>query len=319
MNDKVDTDLVMQESPGAVLRAAREAANISVEAMAEQLNWLQSYVVAIEEDHYSAFSNQTFAKGYLKSYARRLGIEEQGLLENYKKLVGIQDADSQETVETNIPTLHKNGIGKYVGLIVFLLVIAALWMARSGEKATQSKTAISKAISDISVAEEQVIAAERNLPGEDADNSLSEVVESPIRDREDTALQLPAALVENNQSLEMEELEELEKEVAEVADQLQEDFEYSDSEVGEASTAGPGEETLYFSFSDECWLEVKDANGEVIYADLRRAGDEINISGLPPFQILAGQAAAVELRYQNELVPLKADSGRNSVRRRIGE
>jgi cytoskeleton protein RodZ len=316
VSDKSDTGLVVVESPGGVLRAARESANISVEEMAEQLNWLKSYVGAIEEDQYSAFSNQTFAKGYLKSYARRLGVEEQGLLENYEKLVGENESTSQETVETNIPTLHKSGIGKYVGLIVFLLVIVVLWLARSSEDSTQGKAIVEKIDSVTTAAENQAQLGKQSEEQTDIRSELA-VVEASGQEQEDLVLEQPEAAVPTTDR--DTALNELAEDVAEVADQLQEDVEYSNASVDETVLTATGEHVLYFSFSAECWLEVRDASGDVIYEDLRQSGDNISVSGLPPFEILAGQASAVELRYQNELVSLKADSGRNSVRRRIGE
>jgi len=298
VNDEPATDATMVESPGRALKAAREAANISVEAMAHQLNWLNSYVVAIEEDQYGAFSNATFAKGYLKSYARRLGLEEQALLDGYEQLVVGKTPDSRHAVETNVPTLHKSGIGKYIGLIIFLLVIAVLWMAKGSENLEQGNGVISTA-SDVP-------------PGE----VVSAAVESSIQSQVRSGLNQPT---EAMQSDEDNSIEELVRDVAEVADQLKEDAEYSDATVEQSMFSAPGEEALKFSFSDECWLEVRDANGDLIYADLRRGGDKISITGLPPFEILVGHAEVVKLRYRNEIVPLQADSGRNSVRMRIGE
>lgn len=257
MTDELDTEEVMVESPGAVLRAAREQAGISVEDMAGQLNWLKSYVVAIEEDQYGAFSNQIFAKGYLRFYARRLDVDvdESNLLGNYERLTGASSSSSAESLETNISTLDKSVIGKYVGLVFFLLVIAVLWWFRANDESERSKVVISSSAVDST---------------ELATDTL--------------------------------------------------DIEYADSNEADENkvNVSAGEEVLYFNFFEECWLEVKDVNSNLIYADLRRKGEAIAVSGLPPFEILVGQASAVKLRYQNEVIPLEPSAGRNFVRLRIG-
>ncbi len=319
MSDNTDAGLVVVESPGRVLRTARESADISVEEMAEQLNWLKSYVVAIEEDQYSAFSNQTFDKGYLKSYARRLGIEEQGLLENYEKLVGKNDSACPETIETNIPTLHKSGIGKYVGLIVFLLVIVVLWFVRSSDDTRQGKAVVEKTGSVAIAVDNQVQLGKSAVEQIEITAERAEIAAVELRSQNSEELGLErseAGLATADRDAALNELDE---DAAEGADQPQESIQYSNTSGEQAILATTGEQTLYFRFSAECWLEVKDSSGEVIYEDLRQSGDSISISGLPPFEILAGQASAVKLRYQNQVVPLTADSGRNSVRLKLGE
>ena len=275
MEDKIDPKMVVVESPGELLKAARENMNLSVEEIANQQNWLKSYVTAIEEDRYSAFSNQTFAKGYLRSYARRLGVEEKSLIDSYNKIVRSKRKSPPEIIETNTPTLHKNGIGKYVGLIVFLLVVLILWFSRS--------------VDDLK-----------------KDDIVTETSESVAR------------VFENETLLSLNQTETA-LDATGVIDSLQGEVQYQDTIVDQIELKEINKEVLYFVFTDQCWLEVVDASDDVIYQDLRQAGDRIEISGFPPFEILAGKASAVKLRYQGKAIPVKADSGRNSVRLKIGE
>jgi cytoskeleton protein RodZ len=76
---------------------------------------------------------------------------------------------------------------------------------------------------------------------------------------------------------------------------------------------------LEFSFSGDCWLEVRDGDGQLIYADLRRAGDRLALDGNPPFQVLAGNAAAVALSFRGEPVPVRTRPGRETARFTVGE
>ena len=74
-----------------------------------------------------------------------------------------------------------------------------------------------------------------------------------------------------------------------------------------------------FEFSDDCWLEVRDASGTLIHADLERAGDTLRLDGEAPFDVLAGNAAAVKLSFLGESFPVRARPGRATARFTVGE
>ena len=68
-------------------------------------------------------------------------------------------------------------------------------------------------------------------------------------------------------------------------------------------TAG-GQDDLEFTFSDECWVQVKDGEGDVVYRDLNRAGDVMTVYGIAPFEVLLGKAPAVIMLFRGEPVSL---------------
>ncbi len=76
---------------------------------------------------------------------------------------------------------------------------------------------------------------------------------------------------------------------------------------------------LHFRFSGDCWVEVRNAADELIYADLRREGDVLNLSGLAPFNVLLGDARVVELAYLGEAVGIKRRPGRLTARFSVGQ
>jgi len=65
-----------------------------------------------------------------------------------------------------------------------------------------------------------------------------------------------------------------------------------------------GLDQLRFVFSDECWLEIEDADGALIYGDLGRTGDELSVYGDAPFEILFGKAPAVTMEFNGRSVDL---------------
>ena len=67
-----------------------------------------------------------------------------------------------------------------------------------------------------------------------------------------------------------------------------------------------------FAFTDDCWVEIKDAQGSSIYSDLSKSGDALELVGRPPFHILLGNAPAVTLAFNGERVALSPHT-RNNV------
>ncbi|MFT5484751.1 MAG: cytoskeleton protein RodZ [Halieaceae bacterium] len=92
------------------------------------------------------------------------------------------------------------------------------------------------------------------------------------------------------------------------------------SEVGQPTSApfGLASTDLHFSFSAECWLEVRDASGDVVFANLRKAGDVTTVVGTPPYEILIGDANAVTLHYAGIQVEIAAEQGRKFARLSVG-
>lgn len=71
---------------------------------------------------------------------------------------------------------------------------------------------------------------------------------------------------------------------------------------------------LVFSFSDDCWVSVKDANGESLFAQLQRSDDNLQLSGVAPFDIQLGNARVATLRVNGEPFPIPVKNGRKTSR-----
>ena len=80
-----------------------------------------------------------------------------------------------------------------------------------------------------------------------------------------------------------------------------------------------GEDELFFQFSDNCWVEIDDAKGVEIYADLNRDGDALRISGVAPYSILLGKGPSVSLQFNGETVDVgRYTSSDDTAKLRLG-
>lgn len=77
----------MAETLGEKLRAARESRGISISEVAEQTRIAPMYIECIENDNYKPLPGGIFNKGFVKSYARFIGVDEQEALQDYTRLI----------------------------------------------------------------------------------------------------------------------------------------------------------------------------------------------------------------------------------------
>jgi len=82
--------------------------------------------------------------------------------------------------------------------------------------------------------------------------------------------------------------------------------------------AQPTLDQLYLSFTDECWVEVSDSQGDVLVTELQRPGSTLTLSGVAPFSVKLGNAAAVKLTLNDEPVPIDLKNGNKVVSLSVG-
>jgi cytoskeleton protein RodZ len=119
-------------TPGTLLKAAREAQELSTREVAERLNWMPGYVEIIERDDYQALLSPAFARAYVKAYGRLLAMDQQQLLETFDRhRDGRQDLTPRR-VRTRPLQLQRTGLGVIVGLVVLGILVFALWWWQVG-------------------------------------------------------------------------------------------------------------------------------------------------------------------------------------------
>ena len=122
------TDPFGERRPGARLREAREAANRSIESVAASLLLDRKTIEAIEADAFDRLSAPTFVRGYLRSYARELGIPADPILEMYDRhgfeppplAAGIAEAAQAHTSDTVVRLVT-------YAVAAVLVVLVGLW------------------------------------------------------------------------------------------------------------------------------------------------------------------------------------------------
>ncbi len=72
------------DGPGRRLHVARQARGLPIDAIASQLHLKPAIVAAIERDDYDALPGSVFITGYMRNYAKLLGLDPEVLLDAYR-------------------------------------------------------------------------------------------------------------------------------------------------------------------------------------------------------------------------------------------
>lgn len=76
----------MSQTLGEKLRQAREDRGVSISEVAEQTRISPHYIECIENDDYGPLPGGIFNKGFVKSYAKFVGVDEQEALADYSRI-----------------------------------------------------------------------------------------------------------------------------------------------------------------------------------------------------------------------------------------
>lgn len=71
--------------PGSLLRQAREEKGLTIDEMSAISNLTKQTIRGIESDDYSELAGLSFVRGYLKLYAKKLGINEATVLDPFDR------------------------------------------------------------------------------------------------------------------------------------------------------------------------------------------------------------------------------------------
>jgi cytoskeleton protein RodZ len=291
-------------TPGEMLRTAREALGISSREMADRLNWIPTHLIAVEENRCEVLRGKAFTRGYLCAYAKQVDIPETAVLTAFEAIQAAELPVAKDSLElTSESPLKKPEVSIALGLACAALLITGLWWWQSGAPPEKPAALVTNVMEDGG----REVEPEQPAVGDEAGDELLVAAAEQFAATE--------------AALEASALNEVDAEVieAEMATPALDQSLVSPAEEADSGfEAVAGEAMLQFRFNGDCWVEIRDGNDELVYADLRGDGDSLNLDGLPPFNITLGDSTVVELRYRGEPVVITPRRGRVLARVTVG-
>src|SRR5512139_3788788 len=112
------------ESIGRYLHAERELRHLSLEELSQTTRIPLKMLQHLEADRYEALPGDVFVRGFIKSYARALGLEPEPLLERHGRFVPGEGAPAPITAVTAPERGRRYGIAFAVVILLILFTLA---------------------------------------------------------------------------------------------------------------------------------------------------------------------------------------------------
>ena len=277
---------IISKSPGLILRDARESQSLTENDIALALNLPIYVITSIEADRAAGTRSSVFMRGYIRSYARLMDLDGDPLVDLYDEKNSVKVGLSLSTVGSgNMGTLGSVGAEKHGArqikwiLSLIPLLMIGLWAGRNFVEESTDPT-----LEEFDSKEVVTIEEKEKSPSQTNDLNKANLSIFP----KEEVITVPEHR-DNKGSIDIQS-----------------------SMHGLKSNELIASDTLLFSFGEDCWVEVQDGSGELIYGDLSRAGSTLEVSGIPPLRVLLGYAHGVSLMHNGSRVAL-APHTRNNV------
>ncbi|SHO58094.1 cytoskeleton protein RodZ [Vibrio quintilis] len=320
MMTETETETTKDETPqkpGTLLRQKRESLGLTQKQVADKLRLRVTVIESLEDNNFNIDKVSTFVRGYIRSYARIVGLDEQSVVKAYDQYCG---SEQQELSMTSFSRKtarqqHNSRINLITfGIIVIVIGISSLWWYQNQKDDTllpqtdysQSDTTPSSAPENNSptLSSEPQPQDEFNTvktlssqdseeETESSDTGSADTVETQISASEPAAQKTPAVKETSVADTKVEHNESTPD--SQVANE-------NDKAVEKQPAAGLTR--LSMDFKDDCWVRVKDANGKTLIVGLKKAGRTIQLQGQAPFSFILGAPESVSVTFAGEPVDL---------------
>jgi cytoskeletal protein RodZ len=116
-------------SIGARLSAARKERQLTVKAVADELKLDINMVDALEQDDQTVLPAAIFVQGYLRRYARLVGLPEDELVRDYADSTGEPPPLTVVAIKTKKSFVRLPSARVVRNIILLLLAVIMLWLA----------------------------------------------------------------------------------------------------------------------------------------------------------------------------------------------
>jgi len=296
---------------GQQLMLAREKAGMSIDEAARALNLKQETVEAIEDSALDKLPPVTFVQGYIRSYARLLGLSEEKILSEFEAEVPHQletelhpRSPSQDGANSQTPII------KLISLLIIVLAALVLFYAvysyyiERTERIEQSSEAADNDAMMQLPPEAPLIEQQAGFPEDESPTVVAASAEDEAI-RTETTLEAEVSL---------QPADELQPEETAIADADAGAEAVPDAAVSEVSIEEimpaikpqpiTGGDVLVLSAEQESWAEIVDANDIQLFYGMIQPGRELNLTGQAPFEVFLGNAPVVSLSLNSTSIDM---------------
>ncbi len=271
-------------SIGKALSEERARQGLSIADVANSIKFSPRQVEALENDDFGHLPELAFVRGFVRSYAKLLRMDEKVLLNALPPAHQQLSSAQRDLADVPVPALQNRRINLFwlaaaLGLAVVLG--AGVWLLQ--DKPVQKKTLESQIVIPTQIVSLPVVSATSAV------TAISAVVSTPA-----PVTATPVATSPAKSSVPV--ATSLAKSAVSVATSKPQNIPVSD---------GADQGTIHLVFEAESWVEVKDKYGKILLKQVNPPKSEQWINGRSPFSLVIGNANRVHLYYEGEKIDLQ--------------
>lgn len=295
--------------PGRLLGDARKAKGLSVEDVAEKLNFRIGLVKEIEADEFDRSLPSTFNRGYLKNYAKLVEIPEEDVLSSFEML-GVAEKQSTEMQSFSKITEKQAQTRSLMWLSYLILAVLVgstlVWFYQYQKDIAEKSVEIDSQRE----ANEQEIATTQNTA--EINSDLTDTMTTASQPSADDQLTTPAG----EQVTPSNDESALAQQVVNTIDETQTELATSINEAEPlevaTETQAPAEtlptevveDVAIFTFSGDCWVNIYDATGERVAWGVKKTDYVMTIKGQAPFNVTLGKPELVTIEFAGKAIDM---------------
>ncbi|RRV24413.1 helix-turn-helix domain-containing protein [Pseudomonas sp. o96-267] len=315
----------MSTNPGETLRQAREIKGWSVAEVAAQLNLTPQRLAQIEAGAFDKLPGTTFARGYIRAYAKLLEMDQNRLVMEFDQFTGTDATGSSVHALGRIeePVRYSQSILRLVSFLLLLALIGGgfVWWQDQGRPGAS--------LADLGLEHVEVEGAD----GTTQVHSLAEPEDQAVVDAQSneqgSPLLLPIEPGEAPEEPSVAEQPAASDAAPESAPETpatavaNEPAAAANTTVPATEPAAPvavpaGQGALNVQFTADCWTQVTDADGKVLLSALKRSGESIELTGKAPMELRLGFARGAQVTYNGQSVDVAPHMTGETARLKLG-
>lgn len=315
-NDNSDTAHLNPLSPGEILCRARKEKGLAAEEVMIHLGITQRTFNALENDEYDFLPSPLYVKGYIKRYCSILGISETQAITGFEARVNeLGLAKKEPVVRLSDKARSKTNTWKIIIPIVVIVLLAFfIWFYLSGSNDESLPVDLSEQSTSLSDGNGEVIIEKsqesRTLEG-DSESTAKNIKESDV-ERPTEQRAGVTQLEDRDVNIQQEVTQQ--KNIQEKVISLN----VVDEPAIKFSVASD-KNVLQISVTQQSWIEILDAKGDILLADLKTSGYQGEVKGMIPFDVILGYAPGVKLMLNGKRVEIPSIGNDNTAKLKIGD
>ncbi len=281
-------------SPGTALKKARKGLGLTVEEVAGELRLSASQIRALECDDYADLPGLTYVRGYLRSYARLVKIDEQSVLpplqpEPAAKPMPAVARSVQRQARSSDRWVRLMSYGLGISLVVLVI---AWWRSQGGLDFDQDLFADRTTSETRGDVKQPAANAARSRTAEDtpARPVAPSMSESTAESKATGGRNIPSRGDQPEPARDREQL----------ATANRDDPSPGGGNDAVAAAAAQRIGKVQLRFSDASWVEIRDAKNARLVHESFNPGHALEVEGAPPFRIFLGNAAGVSMQLNGK-------------------